>query len=726
MVGPLAVTVGDVLTSPGSLVLTATSSDHTVVPDGSIALGGSGANRTVTFTPISNASGSTVITLTVTDESGITSSWPFTVNVTAVPDPPVITIPDLRDYTIVEDHPLGPIDLTISDVESAPGDLAITVSSSNDALIPDANVVLGGTGPSYTLTATPLANATGSTIITITAFDGAATTDVTFVLTVLPQPSYTNYAAGMQPLDGTIRVFDTGARRLWSSLGPVPGQVVAAAATPDGRRIYVTQVGLHSVGIFDAVDGSGLGSIFVGAQLAGLAVTRDGSHIYVANQLSGTVSVINVVTSSVINTITLSGAPTAVVASPVMNRVYVTTFGTDTLYQIDTTTNTVTNSVAIGLSSYSIAITPDGTTAYVVSTTDGTIVPVDLTTFTAGTPFGGCMPGPAGFALAIGPDGRLYLVDAQTHKITVFDSPTTGFIIGTGTLVPTSIDFTPDGKLAYVYGTGGNNVVILDMQTFTITSPPMNLSPWVHAIGPFIGPNVIVPGTGTPAAPLTIASDGALEALGFDRFVVFKGGTLRLTGQWNATRHVSLLPGGGTIDTGVFDATIDGTIAGAGALIKRGTGTLMAGPMLHAGGTTIAGGRLVLDGQHSGPVTVQASAMLAGSGVTGNVNMTAGTLSPGIDAGTAGISVNQLTMSASATLRIHLNSDIPATGYDHVNVNGTAAINGASLSVSRTFHADARHVLRHPDQCHRHVRRPAGRRDRTATGPPVAHHLYRW
>ena len=47
----LAVTVSDLETGLGALVLTGTSSNTTLVPNASIAFGGSGANRTVTVTP---------------------------------------------------------------------------------------------------------------------------------------------------------------------------------------------------------------------------------------------------------------------------------------------------------------------------------------------------------------------------------------------------------------------------------------------------------------------------------------------------------------------------------------------------------------------------------------------------------------------------------------------------------------------------------------------------
>jgi len=66
-IGNISVTVGDTETSAASLVLSATSSDQSVVPNANIILGGAGENRTVTITPAADQFGVTTITVTVTD-----------------------------------------------------------------------------------------------------------------------------------------------------------------------------------------------------------------------------------------------------------------------------------------------------------------------------------------------------------------------------------------------------------------------------------------------------------------------------------------------------------------------------------------------------------------------------------------------------------------------------------------------------------------------------------
>ena len=179
--GALAVTVGDVETPAASLLVTATSSDQTLVPNANVVIGGSGANRTVTVTPAANQSGSATITLTVSDGTD-TATDTFVVTVTAQNDPP--TISDVADQTTTEDTATGSLAVTVGDVETPAGSLTVTATSSNQALVPDANVVIGGSGAARTVTVTPAANQSGTATITVTVSDGTTTTSDTFVLTV--------------------------------------------------------------------------------------------------------------------------------------------------------------------------------------------------------------------------------------------------------------------------------------------------------------------------------------------------------------------------------------------------------------------------------------------------------------------------------------------------------------------------------------------------------------
>ncbi len=178
--------VNDLETAAGSLTVTGASSNAALVPNtnANISIGGTGENRTVIITPAAGQNGTTLITLTVTDEQSATEEISFTLTVTSVNDPP--TISSIAPQTTTEDKATGAISFTINDIDTSVGSLTVSGSSSDKTLVPDANIAIGGTGSARTVVITPAANRNGNTTITLTVHDGPVTAVTTFVLTVTP------------------------------------------------------------------------------------------------------------------------------------------------------------------------------------------------------------------------------------------------------------------------------------------------------------------------------------------------------------------------------------------------------------------------------------------------------------------------------------------------------------------------------------------------------------
>src|SRR6185436_6768545 len=118
-------TVGDVDNAATSLTLSAGSSDTSVLPVGNIVFGGTGANRTATLTPAANASGSSIVTISVSDGT-LTTPVTFTLTVTGVNDAP--TISTISDQTTPEDAPMT-VSFTIGDVDTPLANLTLSASS---------------------------------------------------------------------------------------------------------------------------------------------------------------------------------------------------------------------------------------------------------------------------------------------------------------------------------------------------------------------------------------------------------------------------------------------------------------------------------------------------------------------------------------------------------------------------------------------------------------------
>jgi hypothetical protein len=243
--GPLAFTIGDLETAPGSLTVTATSSDQTLIPDANVVLGGSGANRTVTVTPAADQTGGpATITVSVSDGTDSTPET-FTVTVGASDDGPTITA--IADQVIDEDTSTGPLAFTVGDVDTAVGSLTVTATSSDQTLIPNANVVLGGVNPNRTVTVTPAANQTGGPVtITVSVSDGTTTTDETFTVTVSPlNDAPTVSAIGDQVIDE-----DTSTGPLAFTVGDIEtavGSLTVTATSSDQTLIPDANVVLGGV-----------------------------------------------------------------------------------------------------------------------------------------------------------------------------------------------------------------------------------------------------------------------------------------------------------------------------------------------------------------------------------------------------------------------------------------------------------------------------------------------
>lgn len=185
----LPFTIGDVGTPATGLVVSAMSSDQTIVPAANIVLGGPGANRTVTVTPAANRNGGPVVITVIVSDGTFSASDTFSLTVTSINDAP--TIASIANQSVDANVTVGPLPVTIDDVDHAVAGLTLSAVSSNQALVPDGAIAFGGSGANRTVTITPLADQSGQATITVTVSDGAASSATSFVLTVAAPPTVT-------------------------------------------------------------------------------------------------------------------------------------------------------------------------------------------------------------------------------------------------------------------------------------------------------------------------------------------------------------------------------------------------------------------------------------------------------------------------------------------------------------------------------------------------------
>ena len=106
----------------------------------------------------------------------------FVVTVNALNDAPSIS--PIASLSIPKNKTSPLILFDVTDVETPPGNLTVSATSGNITLIPNANILLGGSGTNRSLLITPATNQIGSALITVSVGDGAATVNTSFTLTV--------------------------------------------------------------------------------------------------------------------------------------------------------------------------------------------------------------------------------------------------------------------------------------------------------------------------------------------------------------------------------------------------------------------------------------------------------------------------------------------------------------------------------------------------------------
>jgi hypothetical protein len=183
--GPQTINLSGISAGPGNesqaLSVTAASSNPALIPNPTVTYTGPQGTGTLTYTPVSNVSGTALITVVVSDDGGTANGGinavtnTFLLTVTPVNDKP--TLSAISNATILEDAPTQTVNLAgIGAGQSNESQvLTVTASSSNLGLIPSPTVTYTNASPTGLLRYTPLANANGSAVITVVVRDDGGT-----------------------------------------------------------------------------------------------------------------------------------------------------------------------------------------------------------------------------------------------------------------------------------------------------------------------------------------------------------------------------------------------------------------------------------------------------------------------------------------------------------------------------------------------------------------------
>jgi hypothetical protein len=167
-------TIGDAQTGAGNLEVTASATGNVVVE---LTVGGSGTSRTVTAVPAADDNGTATITISVTD-GNLTTTETYDLTVRPINDAPEIAPAVINVAALDED---GFVDVSFDATDADGTTPTMTISSDNTTLLPNSAFTMLTTGG---VRITPVAQQSGSAMVTLSASDGTLVEERTFVVVV--------------------------------------------------------------------------------------------------------------------------------------------------------------------------------------------------------------------------------------------------------------------------------------------------------------------------------------------------------------------------------------------------------------------------------------------------------------------------------------------------------------------------------------------------------------
>jgi VCBS repeat-containing protein len=159
------------------------------------------ANGSFSYTPAANYNGPDSFTYRASDGTATSNVATVSITVNSVNDAPTFVI--LPAGSCGGNDRSGTINLFVADVETAPGALTLSASSSNTTLVPNGNVTFSGSGFLRFVTVTAVSGRTGTAVITVRVSDGTSNTTFPITLTAAGNGNNTvNGTAGTDILLG--------------------------------------------------------------------------------------------------------------------------------------------------------------------------------------------------------------------------------------------------------------------------------------------------------------------------------------------------------------------------------------------------------------------------------------------------------------------------------------------------------------------------------------------
>ncbi len=233
-----------------------------------------------------------------------------------------------------------------------------------------------------------------------------------------------------------VRLSDFGHDRK----GTYRGAPVEAAATPDGRYVYVSNYSMYGHGFREGSDTCSPRDgypdsyvyridtvtlridqvIEVGAVPKYLAVTPDGATLLVTNWCSYDLSVVDTATAAEIGRIPIGRYPRGIAVDPDSSTAWIAVMGSAHLVAVDLDTRSTRELEGVGGGPRHLQISPDGRFLYVTLNRDGLVAKVDAA---SGATVSRVRTGRAPRSAVLSADGSaLYVVNYESGTVSKLDT----------------------------------------------------------------------------------------------------------------------------------------------------------------------------------------------------------------------------------------------------------------------------------------------------------------
>lgn len=294
--------------------------------------------------------------------------------------------------------------------------------------------------------------------------------------------------------DTVVQLIDPETQRVVESIDGIPA-AHGIAASPDGRRIYVSSEVKTSVEVIDTATREIIASIPLSARPNNVSLTPDGRKLYVGIIAPpGAINVIDTVALEKTGSIAVPGGIHNIYVTPDGKYVMAGSIGGLRLTVLDTGTDEEAWAwEGEAIRPVAMDTKPDGSTdklyiqvsghhGFVVFDWDSRreVARVSLPEIPPEDRFPGTYNGAPAHGIGVAPDGNtVWSTSRMNSHVYVYSLPALELLasIPTG-LDPDWIAFTPDSRFAYVANAVSNTVSVIDARQFVeITQIPVGESP---------------------------------------------------------------------------------------------------------------------------------------------------------------------------------------------------------------------------------------------------------